>query len=192
MERSRWQRFQVSAGTRLWAWRTSGSPGPGTWRPRRPRRSRSGWTWAWRSWTGVAQPGSSTLHRSREAVGIYAASVIVPALNEAGAIDQVIRDRVERHPQYAILVIDDGSTDDTAELAALAGDRVIRHEWNKGCGASLKTGRRYARGNIDASFSRRLCSHSAESRDRRKHASFNRRFEESLLSQPLRAGPRPC
>lgn len=51
----------------------------------------------------------------------YAVTVVVPALNEAGAIAGVVRDLVERYPQYEVLVIDDGSTDNTGELAASAG-----------------------------------------------------------------------
>ena len=82
----------------------------------------------------------------------YSVTVIVPALNEAGAIGQVVRDLAERYPQHEILVIDDGSTDKTGELAASAGACVIRHEWNRGYGASLRTGCRYARGDIVVCF----------------------------------------
>lgn len=49
-------------------------------------------------------------------------------------------------------MIDDGSTDKTGELAASAGACVIRHEWNRGYGASLRTGCRYARGDIVVCF----------------------------------------
>ncbi len=75
-------------------------------------------------------------------------TVVIPALNEAAAIGQVVGDLVARYPEYEILVIDDGSTDDTGEMAELAGAKVIRHEWNKGYGASLRTGCRHARGDI--------------------------------------------
>jgi glycosyltransferase involved in cell wall biosynthesis len=79
-------------------------------------------------------------------------TVIVPALNEALAIGQVVRDLTARCPEYEILVVDDGSTDETGALAASAGARVVRHQWNKGYGASLRTGCRRARGEIVVSF----------------------------------------
>ncbi len=82
----------------------------------------------------------------------HSVTVIVPALNEAGAIGQVVRDLAARYPEYEILVIDDGSTDNTGQLAASAGARVVRHEWNRGYGASLKTGCRQARGEIVVCF----------------------------------------
>ena len=73
-------------------------------------------------------------------------TVIVPAYNEAGAIGNVVAELVERYPDYEILVVNDGSTDDTGELAGAAGARVITHDWNKGYGAALRTGIRQARG----------------------------------------------
>jgi len=79
-------------------------------------------------------------------------TVIVPAFNEAGAIGQVVRDLVARCPEHEILVIDDGSTDNTGELATSAGAQVIRHDWNKGYGASLRTGCRHARGDVVVCF----------------------------------------
>lgn len=79
-------------------------------------------------------------------------TVILPALNEAGAIGQVVRDLAARYPEYEILVVDDGSTDNTGRFAAAAGARVIRHEWNKGYGASLRTGCRQARGEVVVCF----------------------------------------
>ena len=62
--------------------------------------------------------------------------VIIPALNEEAAIGSI----VERSLQYAddVLVIDDGSTDDTFEIASNAGARVIKHHTNQGKGVSLK------------------------------------------------------
>jgi len=67
-------------------------------------------------------------------------------------VGQVVEELVSRYPQYEILVIDDGSTDDTGRIAASSGARVIRHEWNKGYGASLRTGCRHARGNVVVTF----------------------------------------
>lgn len=79
-------------------------------------------------------------------------TVVVPAFNEAGAIGKVVKDLVERYPEYEILVVDDGSADGTGGIAASAGARVVRHHWNRGYGASLKTGCRKARGEVVVTF----------------------------------------
>jgi glycosyltransferase involved in cell wall biosynthesis len=69
--------------------------------------------------------------------------VIIPAFNEASGIESTLAGLV---PQgfAEILVVDDGSTDDTALRAEKAGARVIRHPYNKGNGAAVKTGIREA------------------------------------------------
>lgn len=70
--------------------------------------------------------------------------VIIPALNEAEAIGSVVRQCRERAPEFDVLVIDDGSTDATAEIAASCGATVLRHPFNLKYGAALQTGYRYA------------------------------------------------
>jgi cellulose synthase/poly-beta-1,6-N-acetylglucosamine synthase-like glycosyltransferase len=85
----------------------------------------------------VIAPG---LGRAEEREIQYSATVILPALNEAEAIDRVVGDLVAQYPEYEILVVNDGSTDNTSQLVARAGARVVRHDWNKGYGASLRTG----------------------------------------------------
>ncbi len=71
-------------------------------------------------------------------------SIIIPAYNEQSGVGQVIaevREILQTHGIGAeIIVVDDGSTDDTARTATLAGARVIRHRSNRGYGAALKTG----------------------------------------------------
>jgi glycosyltransferase involved in cell wall biosynthesis len=73
-------------------------------------------------------------------------SVIVPAMNEAAAIGPLVRDLSALAGWREILVIDDGSTDATGAEAAAAGARVVRHPYNKGNGAAVKTGIREASG----------------------------------------------
>lgn len=73
-------------------------------------------------------------------------SVIVPALNESLSVRQLVVDLQNAARWHEILVIDDGSSDATGEQAAAAGARVIRHPYNKGNGAAVKTGIRQASG----------------------------------------------
>ena len=73
-------------------------------------------------------------------------SVVIPAHNEATVVGSVVRGLRDVGPWHEILVIDDGSTDDTAGEAASAGARVVRHPYNKGNGAAVKTGIRLASG----------------------------------------------
>ena len=63
---------------------------------------------------------------------------VLPAYNEEVAIGSVIL-HARKYVDH-IIVIDDGSTDRTSEVARLAGAQVIRHDKNKGKGAALKTG----------------------------------------------------
>jgi len=73
-------------------------------------------------------------------------SVIVPAFNESHSIEGLVSGLRRAGSWHEILVVDDGSTDDTGSRAAQAGARVIRHPYNKGNGAAVKTGIRQATG----------------------------------------------
>ncbi len=64
-------------------------------------------------------------------------AVLIPALNAARKLPAVIAAAMQHAP---VLVIDDGSSDDTRRVAAATGATVLRHEVNRGKGAALKTG----------------------------------------------------
>ena len=73
-------------------------------------------------------------------------TVIIPAFNEQDAIADVVSGVRAVAAWHEILVIDDGSTDETADRARTAGARVVRQPYNKGLGAAIKQGLRAARG----------------------------------------------
>lgn len=75
-------------------------------------------------------------------------SIIIPAKNEEGAIGNVVSGARAGFPDAEILVINDGSTDNTAAVAEEAGARVITHPVSLGNGASIKTGARAATADI--------------------------------------------
>lgn len=73
--------------------------------------------------------------------------VIIPAYNEEGSVGTVIGKMPSFDPltiQLTVVVIDDGSTDATPEVARQAGAVVVSHPQNRGMGASVKTGLQYA------------------------------------------------
>ncbi len=69
--------------------------------------------------------------------------IIVPAYNEAEVIGDVITDL--RQTFAHVVCVDDGSRDDTSEIALRAGAHVVRHPVNLGQGAAIQTGVEYAR-----------------------------------------------
>lgn len=73
-------------------------------------------------------------------------SIVIPAFNEAASIGPLVTALRGASTWHEILVIDDASTDATAVEATAAGARVIRHPYNKGNGAAVKTGIRHATG----------------------------------------------
>lgn len=71
--------------------------------------------------------------------------VIMPAWNEDAVIGATLRELSGALPGADILVVDDGSTDDTARVAEEAGIRVMRLPYNLGVGGAMRAGYKYAR-----------------------------------------------
>jgi len=88
-------------------------------------------------------------------------TVVIPAFNEAAVIGQVIAGLRQAADWHEIVVVDDGSADATSDAACAAGARVVRHPYNKGNGASVKSGIRAAGGEyiliIDADGQHQPC-----------------------------------
>jgi len=70
--------------------------------------------------------------------------VVIAAYNEASVIGSVLDDLVTTCPEVCVVIVDDGSSDGTAEVASRYPVRVLRHAVNRGQGAALATGFAYA------------------------------------------------
>lgn len=75
--------------------------------------------------------------------------IVVPAFNEAGVIGEVIAELRSTFPN--VVCVDDGSADDTGDIALRAGAHLVRHPVNLGQGAAIQTGVEYARSQSGAS-----------------------------------------
>ncbi len=70
--------------------------------------------------------------------------ILIPAYNEQGAIRRVVSEVRTTVPGADVLVVDDGSNDDTAREAMAAGATVLQHPFNLGIGGAVQTGLRFA------------------------------------------------
>jgi glycosyltransferase involved in cell wall biosynthesis len=75
-------------------------------------------------------------------------SVVIPAKNEAAVVAETVRKITLTVPEAEIIVVNDGSDDETATLASVAGAKVVSHPYSKGNGAAIKSGFRTANGEI--------------------------------------------
>ena len=89
-------------------------------------------------------------------------SIILPAKNEAEGLQRTLPALRQAYPQAEIIVVNDGSTDDTANIAASHGARVVSNPYSMGNGAAIKRGARAATGlhrGLANGFHNRLASH---------------------------------
>jgi hypothetical protein len=70
--------------------------------------------------------------------------IIIPAYNEGPGIGGVVQRILEMHPQFDVVVINDGSRDNTVQAAGAAGAVVVSHPFNLGYGVAIQTGYKYA------------------------------------------------
>jgi len=69
---------------------------------------------------------------------------IVPAYNEQGMVGRVVREIRRQAPEFDVVVVDDGSTDETAAEAEDSGAVVLHHPFNTGIGGAMQSGFKYA------------------------------------------------
>lgn len=77
-------------------------------------------------------------------------SIIIPACNESAGLNHFLNNLIKAYPkpEYEVIIVNDGSTDNTAEIAQNFGAKVISHPYQIGNGAAIKTGARNAQGEI--------------------------------------------
>ncbi len=75
-------------------------------------------------------------------------SIVLPAKNEASALEIFLPRLRELYPEIQILVVDDGSTDNTIDVCRNNSVEVVSHAYSMGNGAAIKTGARTAKGDV--------------------------------------------
>ncbi|MGJ8686826.1 MAG: glycosyltransferase family 2 protein, partial [Spongiibacteraceae bacterium] len=75
-------------------------------------------------------------------------SIVLPAKNESACVSKIVSSVKALFPTAQVIVVDDGSSDNTGQLAREAGAEVISHPYSKGNGAAIKAGAREATGDV--------------------------------------------
>lgn len=112
-------------------------------------------------------------------------AVIIPAWNEAGRIGATVRAASTLTGADMVVVVDDGSADETADLAAAAGARVIRHARNRGKAAAMETGAEAVR-LIESVPGEAVAGEPAEAPREPRHLLF---LDADLAASAAAAGP---
>ena len=73
-------------------------------------------------------------------------SIVIPAKNEEEGLQRLLPDLLKRYPEAEIIVVNDGSTDNTEQVCKELGVTVYTHPYSKGNGAAVKSGARLCRG----------------------------------------------
>src|SRR5207237_73782 len=113
-------------------------------RDRSSTSSASAHRWARMAELAPVPPVTSAEHDVLAQLGELKRLAIVPAFNEEASVGRVIDEIRAFDPGFEIAVVDDGSTDRTAGIAADRGAHVIRLPFNLGIGGAVQTGYRYA------------------------------------------------
>jgi len=88
----------------------------------------------------VTPDPASPAHEPGGPIPARAVMVVLPAFNEEQSVGLVVKDVIAALPGAAILVVDDGSSDRTAEQSRLAGAQVISNAFNLGVGGAMRVG----------------------------------------------------
>lgn len=80
--------------------------------------------------------------------GLPALSIIIPALNEAAALRTLLPELRASFPDAEIIVVDDGSTDDTSQIGSSEGCKLVKNPYRLGNGGAVKRGARAASGEL--------------------------------------------
>ena len=127
-------------------------------------------------------------------------SIVIPAKNEGANLKTLLPEICSLYPETEVIVVDDGSTDDTVAICTEAGVKVISHKYSRGNGASIKTGARQADSEIilfmdgdgqhkPEDISRLLSEYAkgmdmvVGARDRKSQASLGRLFANSIYNK---------
>lgn len=79
---------------------------------------------------------------------MHSLSIIIPTKNEAKGLKIILPELIGLYPSAEIIVVNDGSVDETKEVAEQLGAIVISHPYGKGNGAAIKSGLRGAKGKV--------------------------------------------
>ena len=75
-------------------------------------------------------------------------SIVIPAKNEAGSLEALLPDLKDAYPDAEIILVNDGSSDNTSEICTVNSIIEVKHPYSKGNGAAIKSGARAATGDV--------------------------------------------